>query len=322
MPTPEGGDGTDTSAQNEPGGSSEGERPAEAPADGEPARPILKLRSRRRRRRPAMPGLTPGPAANEVSTGSSDDGTTPATARPMLAPGQRSFSVPRRRRRQLPLSAAPTEAGATGAEPSGDTATPGGAFIAPARRRRRRRPAAAAVTADGAQVPQGDITRPGGGRERARRSDSRDGTEGAATTRRDDRGERPGGRREGGQRDRRDDRGNRGERRGPPGRGRAGPPRPIERKLYSTDAIVDRGFEDVDEEDGTRRVHWNIVKRTTADQISRKALSAVYVLQREGADSEFPSLGAARAAVNKNIVHPEKLTRSKAEHAAERAGKK
>ena len=30
----------------------------------------------------------------------------------------------------------------------------------------------------------------------------------------------------------------------------------------------------------------------------------------------------ARAAVNKNIVHPEKLTRSKAEHAAERAGKK
>jgi len=46
-----------------------------------------------------------------------------------------------------------------------------------------------------------------------------------------------------------------------------------------------------------------------------------YVLQREGADNEFPSLGAARSAVNKTIVHPEKLTRSKEEHAAER-GKK
>jgi hypothetical protein len=47
------------------------------------------------------------------------------------------------------------------------------------------------------------------------------------------------------------------------------------------------------------------------------------VLQRDGVDGEFPSLGAARDAVNKTIVHPEKLTRSKAEHAAERgAGKK
>jgi hypothetical protein len=69
-------------------------------------------------------------------------------------------------------------------------------------------------------------------------------------------------------------------------------------------------------------VPWTIVKRTTADQISRKALSAVYVLQRDGTDSEFPNLGAARSAVNKIIVHPEKLTRSKAEHAAEKAGKK
>ncbi|HKS88621.1 MAG TPA: hypothetical protein VJR70_04200, partial [Stellaceae bacterium] len=112
-----------------------------------------------------------------------------------------------------------------------------------------------------------------------------------------------------------------GPRDGPPGRGRAGP-RPVERKLYSFDSVVDRGFDDVEEEEGTRRVHWTIVKRTTADQVSRKAMSAVYVLQRDGIDSEFPNLGAARAAVNKTIVHPEKLTRSKAEHAAERAGKK
>ena len=86
--------------------------------------------------------------------------------------------------------------------------------------------------------------------------------------------------------------------------------------------MVDRGFDDVEEEAGPRRVHWTIVKRTTADQISRKALSALYVLQRDGVDSEFPSLGAARNAVNKTIVHPEKLTLSKAEHAAQRSEKK
>ena len=53
-----------------------------------------------------------------------------------------------------------------------------------------------------------------------------------------------------------------------------------------------------------------------ADQQSGKAVSAVYVLQRDGVDTEFPNLGAARAAANKTIVHPEKLTLSKAEHAA------
>jgi hypothetical protein len=83
--------------------------------------------------------------------------------------------------------------------------------------------------------------------------------------------------------------------------------------------VVDRGFEDVaDEADEsvTRRVHWTIVKRTVADRKTGKAMSAAYVLQREGLDSEYPNLGAARAAVNKTIVHPEKLTLSKAEHAA------
>jgi len=82
--------------------------------------------------------------------------------------------------------------------------------------------------------------------------------------------------------------------------------------------VVDRGFDDVEEESGTRRVHWTIVKRTVADLVSHKAMSAVYVLQRDGADTEFPNLGAARGAVNKTIVHPEKLTRSKAEYAAEK----
>ena len=89
-----------------------------------------------------------------------------------------------------------------------------------------------------------------------------------------------------------------------------------------SNSVVDRGFDDVEEEGETRRVHWTILKRTTADQISRKPISAVYVLQRDGNDAEFPNLGSARSAVNKTIVHPEKLTRSKEEYAAEKNAKR
>jgi hypothetical protein len=84
--------------------------------------------------------------------------------------------------------------------------------------------------------------------------------------------------------------------------------------------VVDRGFEDVPDEaeadSAIRRVHWTITKRTVADQQSGKPISATYVLKRDGVDTEFPSLGTARAAANKTIIHPEKLTLSKAEHAA------
>jgi hypothetical protein len=134
--------------------------------------------------------------------------------------------------------------------------------------------------------------------------------------RRDRRGEQRGGQRGGQQGGRRDR-----NRRGPPGRGGM-PERKAPPKLYSFDSVVDRGFEDVEEEGETKRVHWTIVKRTTADQISRKPISAVYVLQREGNDTEFPNLGTARSAVNKTIVHPEKLTRSKEEYAAEKSAKR
>jgi hypothetical protein len=109
------------------------------------------------------------------------------------------------------------------------------------------------------------------------------------------------------------------------GKGRDAPPKKPEQKLYALESVVDRGFEDViDEadENATRRVHWAIVKRTVADQKSGKPMSATYVLQREGVEAQYPNLGAARAAVNKTIVHPEKLTVSKAEHAAERAAAK
>jgi hypothetical protein len=104
------------------------------------------------------------------------------------------------------------------------------------------------------------------------------------------------------------------------GRGRDAPPKKPELKLYGLESVVDRGFEDVPDneasEGATRRVDWTIIKRTVADQKSGKPMSAVYILQREGTEAEFPNLGAARAAVNKTIVHPEKLTMSKAEHAA------
>jgi hypothetical protein len=95
-------------------------------------------------------------------------------------------------------------------------------------------------------------------------------------------------------------------------------------KLYSFESIVDRGFEDVatpaaaegeaPAESGTRRIDWSIVKRTLADQRAAKTVSALYILKRDGTETEFPNLGAARAAVNKTIVHPEKLTRPKADY--------
>lgn len=91
------------------------------------------------------------------------------------------------------------------------------------------------------------------------------------------------------------------------------------------EAVIDRGFEDAPDpanEGATRRVDWTILKRTTTDQRAAKTVSAIYVLQRDGVDTEFPQLSAARAAVNKSIVHPEKLTLSKSDHAAAKGGKK
>lgn len=109
------------------------------------------------------------------------------------------------------------------------------------------------------------------------------------------------------------DRGGRGDRRDKPAP-----------KLYSFESVVDRGFEDVampppaegeaPPESGTRRIDWQIVKRTVADQRAAKTVSAQYILKRDGAETEFPNLGAARAAVNKTIVHPEKLTKAKADY--------
>jgi hypothetical protein len=113
------------------------------------------------------------------------------------------------------------------------------------------------------------------------------------------------------------DKGPRGFKDRPHGKGRDSFGKKPEPKLYSFESVVDRGFEDVTDEaneGATRRIDWTIVKRTTADQRSARPVSAVYVLRRDGANTEFPQLAAARAAVNKTIVHPEKLTRPKADY--------
>jgi hypothetical protein len=103
----------------------------------------------------------------------------------------------------------------------------------------------------------------------------------------------------------------------PHGRGHEAPTKKPEPRLASFETTVDHGFEDLVDEanDGaTRRVDWTIIKRTVADQRTTKPVSAVYILRRDGVDTEFANLSAARAAVNKKIVHPEKLTRAKADY--------
>ncbi len=130
------------------------------------------------------------------------------------------------------------------------------------------------------------------------------------------------GARAGGRRDDRDPRRPKGPRRE---RDRDGPRRKPEPKLYQLEAIVDRGFEDVPDaatEGATRRVDWTILKRTTGDRNSARTVSAIYVVRRDGVDTEFPQLSLARAAVNKTIHHPEKLTLSRSDHAAAKGGKK
>ncbi len=115
------------------------------------------------------------------------------------------------------------------------------------------------------------------------------------------------------------ERGSRGPGKRPFGKGRDAPRQKPQPKLYTFESVVDRGFEDVADEanqEATRRVEWTIVKRTVADQRSATTVSAVYVLKRDGVVTDFANLAAARAAVNKTIVHPEKLTRAKADYAS------
>ncbi len=253
----------------------------------------LRLPVRRRRRLPRPPGLQRGSADASPPNGDAPAGDTEASA-----PGAKRDFPPRRRLRRPPPRIG--EAAPAGHNQSGDGA-----------RRETDRPSRG----------RGPNRRPG-------EEKPRDGqTQQFAETPRRERGRGPrdgdGSGLPGRERGDRNDRGARGRGPGGPrdgrGRGRDAPARRVEQKLYALESTVDRGFEDVPDEAEdrrSRRVHWTIVKRTVADQKSGKPMSATYVLQREGEETEFPNLGAARTAANKTIVHPEKLTMSKAEHVA------
>jgi hypothetical protein len=279
-------------------------------ADAEPSsgRGVLRLRRpvRGRRQLPRPPGLQRGlvqPAPSEAgdlptSGAAVADNNGAATSRP-------EGEFPRRRRRRRPPPR-PSEAGPTG-EAQSAAAAPRQANRPPRSRGGYRGPGESRT--DGARQQH---ERGGEAQARGPGPGPREREPGAPVLRERSDGTargRPGGQRGGEQRGR---------------RGRDATPRQVVQKLYALEAMVDRGFEDVPdeaEESGSRRVHWTIVKRTVADQKSGKAMSASYVLQREGGETEFPNLGAARAAANKTIIHPEKLTMSKAEHAAAKNSK-
>ena len=271
---------------------------------------------RRRRRRPpqlANPTAAVGPPESDLAAPST---ATADGAAPAPAPWR-----PRHRRRPSRRPAAMAEIGADGAQ-SSQTAGEGptGETARPPRRSRLR----VFVPQPTPEEPAPAAREPGTRERRGRDPRSRDNRgAGAAPAERRAR-----------------DEGERRERvaraKGPPGKGTPGardrqrglcrdePRQRPPQKLYALESVVDRGFEDIDdaaEDSGVRRVHWTIVKRTVADQKSGKPMSATYVLQREGADTEYPNLGAARAAANKTIVHPEKLTMSKAEHVAAKNSK-
>ena len=277
----------------DPGGA--GAAPEGGAEAGAP-RPTLHLRRpvRGRRQLPRPPGLQRGAAEPAPSGGDAPAGEAAVDAAPAGAPRPEG-EFPRRRRRRRP----PPRAG----EAAGTTTRPA-RRMAPRARAAGRRADAGATAVPASKDCRTRRPSPPASRKTAARLAGRAGRG------RDDRGAR--GRGPGGQRD------------GRRGTGRDAPPRRVEQKLYALESMVDRGFEDVDDEaedSGSRRVHWTIVKRTVADQKSGKPMSASYVLQREGAETEFPNLGAARAAANKTIVHPEKLTMSKAEHVAAKNSK-
>lgn len=236
------------------------------------------LRRRRRRRRGPRPGETPGPGAAAGQTGQATGEADPDAGRARAPQTDARF----RGEHQAGLSS-------TGEADRGPRARGPRQRRRPGEGRPDRRPRGSDARERGRA---GDRSGSGGGRFAGRERDTR---------------ERSRDRERSGQAERRR------------GKGRDEPKKEPERRLYALESVVDRGFEDVKDEAGdneTRRVHWTIIKRMVADQNSGKAISAVYVLRRDEVDTEFPSLGTARAAANKTIIHPEKLTLSKAEHAA------
>ncbi len=292
-------------------GAGDGAQSATTPNDSAPrAQPGR----RRRRRKPPPAAVSIGETASGAET--PPEGSAPTAV--ALAQNAAQQGAPeggggsqlgklsgRRRRRRFPRSAATTPAGEHQASgrPSGESTL----ATEPGRRTGPYRELRSGGSRDGRGRNEGT--------EEGKPRDAGQGEREPGRRPREITRSRPDGREQG-------SRGRQERRKGAPGpkdrRGRDVPQKRPEPRLYALESVVDRGFDDVpDEADSAiRRVHWTITKRTVADQQSGKPISATYVLKRDGVDTEFPSLGTARAAANKTIVHPEKLTLSKAEHAA------
>ncbi len=268
----------------------------------------------------APPGEQPDAAPTSGDPAAPADPSSPAVPGAEAA-SDRPRRRRRRRRRKGPrpegaVTAVPAEAGAGGEASSvAGAPVPARPCRAKPRRARTRRAGrhafvAAAVAVRARAAPPGE--RPSAGAPREARPREERPPAGAP------REARPPVREPRGKDGR--ERGPRGPKNQPYGKSRNAFERKPEVQAHRVfESVVDRGFEDVADEanDGAvRRITWTIVKRTVADQRSNKLISAVYVLQRDGADTEFANLGTARAAVNKTIAHPEKLTRSKSEYAA------
>ena len=349
-PQPAEGDGNEPTSPSEPNPaaehvSAEG-KPQGASADAEEGSKLPRRRRRRRRRppRPIDPAQTTASPQSQAEPPATTADATQTGDPPDVSPGAAGPRRRRRRRRGPPREPGATRIAADGGIEAAESALeappdvagtgdgdprPGQPQGQPQARRRRRRPPRIAQTGAG----EGESASPARGRRTGapqyRSAPYRGSQNPAARNRRE--GDQRSPERAPARDDQRPaDRRARGNR--PPGRNDRRPTRDRdaqrkrpEPRLYALEAIVDRGFEDVvdaAENTLTRRVHWTIVKRTVADQESGKPISATYVLKRDGVDTEFPGLAAARSAANKTIVHPEKLTMSKAEHAAEHAAAK
>jgi hypothetical protein len=306
-------------APEAPAGAREGEAPA-TPGEA----PQRRRRRRRRRKGPRPPGASqaaapPGEARPEGEAPAPADGAAPSTPGEAPPPGSAPQHPPRRHRQRPRRHRGPRPQGApTEATPAEGQAKPEEAPRAPYRRgvRERNFRAERRTAADAAPAEPGANEARGGNRGPRRGGERQPGERGRSGERSGDRSSERGGGRD---RPRLPGKG-----KGPPDRGFGARAQKPEPKLYTTEAVVDRGFEDVpnpENEAETQRVHWTIVKRTVADQRTTKPVSMLYILKRGESEAEFVNLSLARAAVNKTIVHPEKLTLSKEQHALAR-GKK
>jgi hypothetical protein len=304
-------------------GRTEPEAPAAGPGQdvpqvaqtGDPPQRRRRRRRRRRRPRPDLAGASSAVAPAEGSDAQPQpvDPLTPAEglappAKQADATAPAAGSPPRKRRRRRRRRPAP-EGSAMSAAAGEPTAAVSGDAVQ-----------SSAAATEWKEPRRGRGSRRGDGPDRRPREEQ--------PRERDNRREQSSGPRaeaDGGPRRKRDKRGARASAGRPHHRDRDDARNKPAPKLNRLEAVVDRGFEDVPDaaaEGGTSRADWTILKRTIVDQRTTRAVSVVYVLRRQGVETEFAQLSAARGAVNKIITHPEKLTPSKSDHAAAKGAKK